>query len=367
MTRRCVRSAGSLCPAGSPPRGRGGFTLIELLVVIAIIGVLIALLLPAVQAAREAARKAQCANNLKQMGLGLHNYESIAGAFPPTNIVGFDGAGAVNFKGGFSLQGRILPFMEQGPLFNSINFTINGGHVAFENSTVVTQFVSIFVCPSDQNTGQTTNLPTSGAPAYPPSYGINQGAWYVFGGFNSPDNKAAFAPNRSRRIAEFRDGTSGTVAATDVRANSPLILCFGGLSASDPAVGATPPPPSLDPYVTATEYTGSACGGVAAGHFAHTCWADGNTQESGMTTAWTPNRMILTQTGVIADVDLSSRLIVQGGPTYAAINARSYHHGGVNTLFCDGGVRFVRDSIGGVVWRGLGTPNGNEVVSQSDY
>ena len=109
-----------------PSRRNGrGFTLIELLVVIAIIAVLIALLLPAVQAAREAARRIQCTNNLKQIGLGLHNYESIAGAFPPSCVL--SGAGnKVSLWLGWSVPGRILPFLEQGPMFSSINFNYSG-------------------------------------------------------------------------------------------------------------------------------------------------------------------------------------------------------------------------------------------------
>src|SRR5262245_50228081 len=108
-------------PVPEPSRG---FTLIELLVVIAIISVLIALLLPAVHSAREAARRIQCTNNLKQIGLGLHNYESIAGAFPPSNIV--QGTGnVVTWTNGLSVHGRLLPFVEQGTTFSAYNFVSN--------------------------------------------------------------------------------------------------------------------------------------------------------------------------------------------------------------------------------------------------
>src|SRR5689334_23930309 len=100
---------------------RRGFTLIELLVVIAIIAVLIALLLPAVQAAREAARRVQCVNNIKQLGLGLHNYEAVAGTLPPSLVVARNGT--AYWSNGWSINGRLLPFLEQEVAFNSINFT----------------------------------------------------------------------------------------------------------------------------------------------------------------------------------------------------------------------------------------------------
>src|SRR5258705_8712519 len=102
-----------------------GFTLIELLVVIAIIAVLIGLLLPAVQAAREAARRMQCTNNLKQLGLGLHNYESVAGALPPSCVLSGSG-NTVSYWLGGSVHGRLLPLLEQGPMFNAINFDFSG-------------------------------------------------------------------------------------------------------------------------------------------------------------------------------------------------------------------------------------------------
>src|SRR5208337_4672768 len=101
---------------------RRGFTLIELLVVIAIIAVLIALLLPAVQAAREAARRIQCVNNLKQLGLGMHNYESSNGVLPPQMVLTFTSTGSVFWKSQWGVSSRITPYLELGPLYNAINY-----------------------------------------------------------------------------------------------------------------------------------------------------------------------------------------------------------------------------------------------------
>src|SRR6266545_4404039 len=132
-----------------PTNRRPGFTLIELLVVIAIIAVLIALLLPAVQSAREAARRIQCTNNLKQLGLGLHNYESAQGALPPSLCLRGQGT-MVTWFGGWSAHGRILPFLEQGAMFNAVNF--NTHYEDAPNLTVTAMTLSVFICPSEVNT-----------------------------------------------------------------------------------------------------------------------------------------------------------------------------------------------------------------------
>jgi prepilin-type processing-associated H-X9-DG protein len=328
--------------------------LIELLVVIAIISVLIALLLPAVQAAREAARRIQCTNNLKQMGLAMHNYESIAGAFAISGVLT---PGAPNPWVGWSGQARILPLLEQGPMFSSINFTLP--YTMPDNYTVASQAISSFLCPSELDSQPTLPSPFFNTPKGITSYGLNMGDWFVYmtGG---PLTRGVFAPNISRRFANFTDGTSNTVLASENKVRQPCYICFGGLSLiNNPA---NVPDPNANPYIVAPEYGGS-CGAVAQ---SHTSWVDGNAQETGITTAWPPNKQILGTMGE-GDLDLTGTPFFGGGPTFAAITARSFHPGGVNALFADGSVRFIKSSIAGATWRALGTIAGGEVTSADQY
>jgi prepilin-type N-terminal cleavage/methylation domain-containing protein/prepilin-type processing-associated H-X9-DG protein len=352
----------------SPASRTQGFTLIELLVVIAIISVLIALLLPAVQAAREAARRIQCTNNLKQIGLGLHNYEGIAGAFPPSNIAGIFN-GTYNYNG-FSVHARILPFMEQGVAFNAINFFFT--HRTVQNSTVVGMALTCFLCPSDPNIGGMTEFP-SGVYARVPCYGFNEGDWYVWnalaanGSNTGPPNRGVFGPNQSLRIAQFIDGTSQTLFATDVKALNPFCQVGGQFSEANlSSPTATPPSPYASPLSVCSEYTSvAACNDVPPGS-GHTAWVDGNTQETGMTTAFPPNKQAINPTSG-ADLDILTLLVSKDKPVYGAITARSYHPGGVNALLADGSVRFVKSSVDAGTWRALGTPAGGEVLSGDSY
>jgi prepilin-type N-terminal cleavage/methylation domain-containing protein/prepilin-type processing-associated H-X9-DG protein len=336
-------------------RRRPGFTLIELLVVIAIIAVLIALLLPAVQSAREAARRIQCTNNLKQLGLGLHNYESVAGVFPPAVVMSGTG-NTIAWWGGWGVSPRILPLMEQGALFDAINF--GQAYNLPTNTTVASTSVAVLLCPSDQNV-QVRNPGTpsqSGVSSYAWSYGD----WYVWGGFGSPLGRNAFSPNYSRRVAEFRDGTSQTLLGSEVKASFPLLKC-NALTVNDPN---NVPPPNADPYTVAPEYKAASCPpGVS-----HGTWYDGNTNSTGFTTAWPPNKVISGPPGTgLVDLDLGGTPLVNGGPNFAAITARSYHPGGVNVVFADGSVHFIKGTVNGATWRALGTVAGGEVVSADAY
>jgi prepilin-type N-terminal cleavage/methylation domain-containing protein/prepilin-type processing-associated H-X9-DG protein len=345
-----------------------GFTLIELLVVIAIIAVLIALLLPAVQSAREAARRIQCTNNLKQIGLGLHNYEGVVGAFPPSNIAGF--VGGAYFYNGFSVHARILPFMEQGVAFNSINFSFT--HRTVQNSTVVGLGLTCFLCPSDPNMEGLTAFP-SGVNARVPCYGFNEGDWYIWnavnvsGVNNGPNNRGVFGPNQSTRIAAITDGTSNTIFASDVKALNPFCQVGGQFSEANLSAPNAPlPSPYLPPLQVAVEYTSvAACNTIPPGQ-GHTAWVDGNSQETGMTTAFPPNKAAINPTSG-ADLDIETLLISKNQPVYGAITARSYHPGGVNTLLADGSVRFVKSSVDAATWRALGTIAGAEVISSDSY
>ncbi|MDR3634878.1 MAG: DUF1559 domain-containing protein [Isosphaeraceae bacterium] len=351
---------------------RGGFTLIELLVVIAIIAVLIALLLPAVQAAREAARRAQCVNNLKQIGLGMHNYESSNGAFPPSNTAAV--VGGTFIYTGFSAQARILGYMEQGVAYNTINFTYPNTHRTASNGTVVNLTLSIFQCPSDPNMNGLTAFPTAGVNARVPCYGVNEGDWYIWDGLstttgapNGPNTRGVFAPNVCRRIAEFLDGTSMTLLASDVKALQPFCQVGGQFSEANlSSPSATPPSPNAAPLSVASEYTAGNCNLSPQTGQAHTAWVDGNSQETGMTTAFPPNKAAINPTSN-ADLDILTLLISKNQPTFGAITARSYHSGGVNALFADGSVKFVKSTIDGNTWRSLGSIQGGEVVSADAF
>jgi prepilin-type N-terminal cleavage/methylation domain-containing protein/prepilin-type processing-associated H-X9-DG protein len=334
------------------------FTLIELLVVIAIIAVLIALLLPAVQAAREAARRAQCLNNLKQLGLGLANYESTYGGFPPSMCSAGSGSN-VTWINGWSALARTLPFMEQGNLFNTANLSIWKEDPT--NTTTIGLNVSVFICPSEPNPQLTTHdYGISGVT----SYGVSQGDWFVWGGFGGSGNRSAFGMNRSRRIADFTDGTSQTLMASEVKVRQPSSNCRTvPLTLINDANNI--PSPTANPYTVAPDY--ATCPLYPAEF--HTEWSDGNVHAAGFTTSWPPNKAVLGNTSQNQGIDLDVNGLNEelGGPTFAAITSRSYHPGGVNVLMSDGSVHFIKNSINGLTWRALGTVAGSEITSGDSY
>ena len=340
------------------PSKKYGFTLIELLVVIAIIAVLVSLLLPAVQSAREAARRVSCINNMKQLGLALHNYESLVGALPPSIVLEGVGNSVSNWIG-WSIHARLLPLVEQGNAFNLANFSFSAE--SLQNQTVAAIKLSMLVCPSEPDPyPASANVGISNIT----NYGWTMGEWYVWGGFSAVRNTAPFGPNRSRRFSEFTDGLSNTMVGSEALAKQPVYRDCGGLMMVKNINNI--PDTSENPETVLPELQGGAKCELKYGHSE---WTDGQAHHTGITTAWTPNREIWgkTPTGQRVEFDITGQREKKGGPTFASITARSMHPGGVNTLFGDGSVRFMKDSVNGQVWRAIGTVGGGEVISSDSY
>lgn len=316
---------------------RSAFTLVELLVVIAIVGLLIALLLPAVQAARESARRSQCSNNLKQIGLALQNYEVATRAFP-----------GVYYQSGvtesWSVQARLLPYLEQENLLRMINFS---QQYKFQPA-VTQQRVATYLCPDEINDKPHED---DGLLLYPIDYVANYGTWFVFDPTSFAGGDGVFTHNQWHRPSAMRDGLSNTLAFSEVKAWNPYIYDGGN-------------PAGLGAPAPATAGGVLAYGGGFKPDSGHTEWVDAHVQQTGFTTVLPPNTDVAyVSAGVAYDADFVSMREEPGAPpTYAAIVSRSYHPAGVNSLLMDGSVRFVADGLDLLVWRAMGTRCGGEAL-----
>ena len=375
---------------------RRGFTLIELLVVIAIIAVLIALLLPAVQSAREAARRAQCTNNLKQIGLALHNYHTTNDVFPlGTSFNPVDTANDPGVWASWSAQALMLGYFEQGPLYNAINFswgplatgTTTSDGTGGINTTATHTLITSFVCPSDPFAGggqQNINnyascFGTTGLPLYIVNWSAPGGPPYYNQQPSGSTGMFTFAIPYG--VRHCTDGTSNTVAYAEWLVGDGRGVVLGGAN-----------PPS--------RYRGNLMSGVASvGVDPGTIYdAFSNPQDILLNLQNCATQFQTTTTGI---TDLKGWRWGLGASGYSMFNvlqtpndhqypiggcrenfavgsnswpdasfsigAASNHPGGCNVLFADGSVRFVKDSINRMTWWGLGTKASGEVISSDAY
>jgi prepilin-type N-terminal cleavage/methylation domain-containing protein/prepilin-type processing-associated H-X9-DG protein len=330
------------------------FTLIELLVVIAIIAVLVGLLLPAVQSAREAARRAQCMNNLKQLGLAMHGYHDAISRFPSalTYI-----AGSPDVPTGIgSPLAAILPYLEQKNVQDLLDPNQPWIYVS---STVATMSLSMFLCPSDTGPSpyhyaffDSWGLPvgsTFGSDSYGLSKGLNDAMCMSAGYGPAPvtNESGMFGFNSFRKITQVTDGTSNTFLLGEAAGGFPI--CDG--------VGCTTPYPN-----------GLSVHFWLVGGHSQPGWVAEGFVYSGneCSTVERLNKMPVTDS-VHAVLDtFNCTPSYRGGPHHST-NFRSFHPGGANFLFVDGSVHWVKDTIAMPIYRALSTIQGAEIISSDAY
>jgi prepilin-type N-terminal cleavage/methylation domain-containing protein/prepilin-type processing-associated H-X9-DG protein len=357
-------------------RSRPGFTLIELLVVIAIIAVLIALLLPAVQAAREAARRSQCVNNLKQIGLAAHNYHSSNNSFALGGSSGpytfpYATTGYPNWDGWSSLA-VMMPYLEQGPIYASMNFSYNPGWTGqlgnTVNLTVWNSKVATLLCPSDGYAGQ-VNL-------------NNYFACYGTTTINCCNSIGAtptgiYGYEYGATIANILDGTSNTIAFAESLTGEPgpnFRGSFRGDSTGNTGVA------NASNLMDVTSLGINAWPALQKDWQACTAkWAITNTsnnppsnENGGAGWRWANGALGYSMFNTVAPPNLNgwsgcrTDCCVQVEHAHY-VNAMSNHSGGVNVAMADGSVRFIKSTVNYQTWWALGTKDRSEVVSADSY
>ena len=376
-------------------RRKRGFTLIELLVVIAIIGILIALLLPAVQQAREAARRLECSNKLKQIGLALHNYHATHNVFPPgrlypdcllngapltSNYTSYATIAANRWYGNKSVHLFILPYVDLGNTYNMINWTssssprmTNGGAPAHPNFAAFNTAAGLYLCPSDANTGReiTEN-----------NYRYNFGGSTPYGGANDWNNNTntsgmfnglsvlgngAFTYGPGLSTANFIDGTSNTVMFAERTKGSGFDAARELPTPADMVtMAARTTTGPIDPDFMFNDCLNNSFRIDSFSFNSMGRWLEGSDYSNGWATAAYSSTMYNHMAPPNwRGMDCGAASAIADVPGEAAIvSARSMHQGGVNGCMADGSVRFFSDNIAVATWRALGSRDQGDIPGQ---
>lgn len=312
---------------------------------IAIIGVLVAMLLPAIQSVREAARRTQCANRLRQLSLAVLHYESIHSYFPTS----FDVQPGEIKRGSWSIHSKLLPLMEQANVESKIDFDTDW-HDQLE--TGVHAFgAPVLSCPSDINGGN--RIRDGVTYVHSTSYGFNMGTWFIYDPITGETGNGAFTVGKPMSHSSIRDGLSNTLCATDVKAFTSYIRNANSFDSSLP---------------NSVTHFQSASGQLKLGsgiqrNTGHSVWTDGRVHHAGMTVTFTPNSVVpYVSEGQEYDIDFNSQQEGRdlSNPTYAAVTSRSWHAGGVNVARMDGSVAFLSDNVEVEAWRAAGSVSDGE-------